>query len=283
MDLSNNDIHTLPVLNSIGTLTDLLVGGNALEFDDIEANLGISNFVYSPQDNVLIEKTSSRVFLNKDQTFAVNVQGVNNLYQWYKDNVAISGADQTSFTINDFSNADLGVYHVEVDNELATSLTISSDDFIAEISDYEQDSLIMVTMYQELDGTNWINQTNWLSDDLDSWFGVNVQNNRVEQLLLPNNGLAGKVPADISSASALRELDISQNSIQDTIPAEMTTMAALEILNLSNNPPKCSYFIRESYSGPESRPAGAFWAKQVISCKSKVACKCSNEKKNRIL
>ena len=37
----------------------------------------------------------------------------------------------------------------------------------------------------------------------------------------------------------------------------------------------------ESYFSPEGRPAGAFWAKYLISCESKVACKFSRKKKSQ--
>ena len=46
--------------------------------------------------------------------------------------------------------------------------------------------------------------------------------------------------------------------------------------------PAATFFWIKSYFELESRPAGAFWAKYLISCESKVACKFSKQSPRRL-
>ena len=46
----------------------------------------------------------------------------------------------------------------------------------------ESDSLALVALYNSTDGSNWTNNTNWLTGNVDTWFGVTVSGNRVTEL-----------------------------------------------------------------------------------------------------
>ena len=58
----------------------------------------------------------------------------------------------------------------------------------------EQDSLALVDLYNNTDGPNWTDNTNWLSAELiDNWVGVTVLDNRVVFFNLFNNKLKGVI------------------------------------------------------------------------------------------
>jgi len=115
----------LPDLSSITTLIDLLIQENRFTFEDIEPNIRVPTFGYSPQDSVgtaqnIIGAIGSRV------TVTVTVGGANNRYQWRKNGVQISGATNSSYTIASANLSDAGAYTCDITNTVATALTLHS-------------------------------------------------------------------------------------------------------------------------------------------------------------
>lgn len=130
--LSNNDLTNLPDLSACVSLEVLRVQNNSMQFDAIEQNIGIasSEFTYSPQAKVGNYEEYTMVF-GESRTISVTVGGVNNTYQWYLDGVEIVGATSTSYTIASFDDAiDEGTYHCEIENTVATALTLISEDIV---------------------------------------------------------------------------------------------------------------------------------------------------------
>ena len=121
----------LPDLSGLN-LGHLNVQDNNLSFEDIVPNIGSADFTYPPQAKVGEEETQ-QVAIGADHTISVSVGGANNTYQWYKDDVAISGADETSYTITGFASADAGLYHCLITNSQATLLSLESEDIILTI------------------------------------------------------------------------------------------------------------------------------------------------------
>ena len=54
----------------------------------------------------------------------------------------------------------------------------------------EADSLALVAFYHGTTGQRWINNTNWLTGPVDTWYGVTVADGRVTRLELGANGLS---------------------------------------------------------------------------------------------
>ncbi|MEJ2627286.1 MAG: T9SS type A sorting domain-containing protein [bacterium] len=123
--LSNNQFHDLPNLSPITALTDLVIRNNKFTFEDIEPNINILNFFYSPQDSVGIKQDTS---IEKGSTLelSVNVGGTANQYQWMKDGEVIPGANYSSYAIDAVESADEGSYICKISNTIATELTLYS-------------------------------------------------------------------------------------------------------------------------------------------------------------
>lgn len=126
LDVSFNNLTALPALTSLTILDTALVFNNKLTFKDLQPNGGIPNFSYSPQDSVdasidtlVIEQNSIALRTNIDSGATVD-----NTYQWFKDGVAIPGANARAYTILCMDSAAAGVYTVRTRNVVATALTI---------------------------------------------------------------------------------------------------------------------------------------------------------------
>jgi Leucine-rich repeat (LRR) protein len=110
-------------------------------------------------------------------------------------------------------------------------LVSSSSVFAVESSD----SLALVDLYDSTDGNNWNNNENWKSGPVSTWFGVTVDNNRVTELDLGYNNLAGTIPSSIGDLDSLTSLFLNNNQLTGSIPSEIGNLTKLTYLSLSYN------------------------------------------------
>ncbi len=96
---------------------------------------------------------------------------------------------------------------------------------------------VLEILYDETDGDNWADNTNWLTDGpLDKWYGVSTDaDGRVERLRLGYNGLSGPIPPELGDLGSLRELYLYHNSISGPIPPGLGDLSSLLLLSLRNN------------------------------------------------
>ncbi len=99
----------------------------------------------------------------------------------------------------------------------------------------QSDSLALLEIYDSMYGDNWLHKDNWLSDQpIDNWYGVTVTDGRVTALNLAENGLAGAIPPDIGSLSALKILFMNNNDgILGNIPPQLYNLTDLIELHLN--------------------------------------------------
>ena len=96
---------------------------------------------------------------------------------------------------------------------------------------------ILETLYYATDGPNWKRNDNWLTNEpLGSWHGVAADTTGVVlRLDLPENGLAGEIPAEIGRFSALQVLDLGDNALRGSIPSDLGGLASLRRLLIGGN------------------------------------------------
>ena len=99
------------------------------------------------------------------------------------------------------------------------------------------DRAALVALYNAAGGANWLNNTNWLSDEpLSKWYGVTTDSSgRVTWLDLPSNGLSGEIPAELGGLSNLTYLDLFRNQLTGAVPSELSSLSNLEGLHISEN------------------------------------------------
>ena len=100
-----------------------------------------------------------------------------------------------------------------------------------------EDREALVQLYNALDGENWNNNANWLTErPIRQWHGVtNDASGRVTRLLLDSNRLAGEIPKELGSLSNLKRLEFGNNQLTGEIPSELGNLSALETLLLGSD------------------------------------------------
>jgi hypothetical protein len=233
IDIAGNNLEQLPNLTSLGILLYLHVENNSFTFEDIEPNVGIPTFTYSPQkqvgtaDSIVVATTLPLSILK-------TVGGTANQYQWQLDNVDVPG--ETSTNLSRIATlADDGVWKLKITNTIATSLQLFTAPIKVTVVDDAlfADSLALVTLYNGTAGAAWITKTNWLAGPITTWFGVTVTSGRVAALSLASNNLTGNIPSGINSLTSLTALNLSGNNIGQ-LP-DLTSMTAITSFNVSNN------------------------------------------------
>ncbi|MDE2861585.1 MAG: hypothetical protein OYI31_00920 [Chloroflexota bacterium] len=96
----------------------------------------------------------------------------------------------------------------------------------------------LAALYESTNGAGWMHSGNWVSlgAPLGAWYGVQTDyTNRVWDLDLEDNSLAGRLPPGLEALSSLRFLKLAYNSLEGTIPPELGRLSSLETLDLRRN------------------------------------------------
>jgi hypothetical protein len=96
----------------------------------------------------------------------------------------------------------------------------------------------LVDLYNATDGPNWTNNTGWntTTNNVDGgWSGVTVENGRVTELFLGQNGLAGTLPSSLGDLEELTTLYLNNNELTGPIPGQWGNLSQLEVLFLTSN------------------------------------------------
>ncbi|MFY0600782.1 MAG: hypothetical protein JXR03_14000 [Cyclobacteriaceae bacterium] len=95
------------------------------------------------------------------------------------------------------------------------------------------DSTALVAIYEKAGGENWLNDSGWLSESLDTWSGVTVSDKRVTALNLSGNNLIDTIPQINEGLESLTDLNIRSNELR-SIP-DLTRLSALTNFEVTNN------------------------------------------------
>lgn len=102
-----------------------------------------------------------------------------------------------------------------------------------------QDSMALVALFNQCNGSNWTKKDNWLIGPLDTWQGVTVENGRVVTLNLSdqNNSvdLTGQLPNELSNLTLIRSIDLGWNNLDGPLPDSWSALVNLQHLWLPNN------------------------------------------------
>lgn len=258
--IDGNEITSLPDMSSLTNLSLANVVGNELHFSHLLPNMEIPNFSYAPQDSVgKYDKIyrESNAHYGELGCFTASIFGQNNQYQW-----SYNGQDLTDGLNNDFGfwyehnpnwglvlisengedyeytvSAATGHYVLRATNPNVPGLTLyhRANDLVV-LHGLEMDRTVLEALYIALDGDNWVNNTNWLTDaPLEEWHGITVQDGRVSEVDLVNNNLNGQLPNEIGSLQLLANLYLQNNQIYGTIPEGIDEFQGLLRMDMSHN------------------------------------------------
>ncbi len=96
--------------------------------------------------------------------------------------------------------------------------------------------MALARFFNTTGGEVWENAEGWNTGaDLDSWYGVTLEDGRVQSLVLAENGLEGSFPTAIVTLTELEHLDLSDNDLVGELPGDVGYMSSLMTLLLSGN------------------------------------------------
>ena len=134
IDVSGNNLTSIPELVSMPALESVNVSGNLLDFSHLEPNIELTQFNYANQQNTLEDIIFLTEEINNTITFESTVGGTANTYQWYFKDQPIEGETGSVLTTTEIQRSDIGSYFVEVSNTIITDLTLIRDVFDLEVT-----------------------------------------------------------------------------------------------------------------------------------------------------
>lgn len=246
--LQSNMLGGLPDLTSLPLLTEhFRLQNNYFDFEDIRPNISLladTNFLPQrpfPLNTGYIEKYETES-LTLDATAMLTIQpdGTDLMYSWYRDSLALGTAStDPSYTISSLSQEDVGMYYCEITDADFPEMSLTTTSVMVDMMIMPKrmvDSLALVALYNVMGGSEWTDNSNWLSGNIDTWYGVSLTNDRVSSLSLPANKLDGVIPMDISILDKLESIDFSGNMITAPLPGEIDSLGMLTFLDLGSNP-----------------------------------------------
>lgn len=165
-----------------------------------------------------------------DTLRAFDPGGSSYTYVWYRNGIATGNTSAKETVITN------GEYYVEVSGS-GGCVYRSESLFILDGSTLESDSLALVDLYNNTNGPNWNNNTNWLQPGslVQNWFGVTVVGGRVTEIDLTFNNLDGTFPQSIGALSALQILRLNENNnLGGIVPNSIWNLSNLRELEFFN-------------------------------------------------
>jgi hypothetical protein len=216
-------IDSLPDMSFLTSLTTLEVRDNQLNFEDIMANSSIPNYQYSPQQNfgstfssaacpndiVKIPLDSRKASVPLYEVFR-NADTVTVGYTINNDTLYLNGSNK--FATWTYRVFDQDPTFFDPSFRLNSSQNIIFEDINCPLTPRQEDSLALVDFYLNAEGTGWTNNSGWLTGPLQSWEGVEIENDRVTKLNLSNVGIPF-LPASMMPLTRLKLFDISFNTL----------------------------------------------------------------------
>ena len=241
----------------------LYLGGNNLQFNDIEAIFSWENynsfheFIYTPQDSIGIN-TIKNSQLGGTITLGISnyYPGPSDKYQWYKNNSAIQNATEKTLELSDLQPDDIGKYYCKITNPVATNLTLNSRFITLSVIENakgagvpQKEFTALVELYNNFKGDNWFNNENWLDTiaySVGDWHGISVENGNITALDLSELNLEGDISFYFADFDSLKWLDLSNNKLSgefpgngvannSTVKSDGNSNQILKYLDISNN------------------------------------------------
>ncbi|MBX2925471.1 MAG: leucine-rich repeat domain-containing protein [Chitinophagaceae bacterium] len=230
---NNQLIGPMPVGKLCSADIQVNISGNKFTFSGLECLGANPNAIYNNQHDLNITQNNLTLSIAAGGTLT------NNTYTWYRnDPVYGTGIYQVNngpaISLNVIET---GTYRVVITNSQLPELELKSNNItIADVAALrQQDSLVLVDIYNGTKGAQWLNKTNWLTNaPLQDWYGIEVINGRVGNLFLNENNLDGALPGSIKHLTGLKNIEMVKNKLGGLLP-DLSRALRLNTIRLSGN------------------------------------------------
>lgn len=158
-------------------------------------------------------------------------------YNVYRDEVQINEdtVTSTSYLDENLLNGTYGYYVTALYDEGESVPSDTIEVLIAQPGILFADSMALVDLYNECNGSGWSINYQWLQGPVNEWAGITTTDTRVTRIHLQSNGLSGDIPESIVNLTALESLHIESNNI-NSIPDNIGDLVSLEEFWIGWNP-----------------------------------------------
>lgn len=125
VNLSGNEITSLPNLSGSTGITTLNISNNRLDFGSLIPNAAIAGVNYANQADLTTPATEL-LEVGTTATVSITTGGTGNVYQWKRNDAIVNGANSDTYTIGPINRTNMGTYIVEVTNPAVPNLTLKS-------------------------------------------------------------------------------------------------------------------------------------------------------------
>lgn len=266
VDLSNNDLDSIPNLSGLEGLSFVKMENNRLTFDDILPNLNIANEFFYANQALIFKDTTIEINEGDSLIIVLDIDKSipDNEYVWSRNGTPFDTLSSDTLIIPVFDTSMAGNYICTVTNSGAPDLVLTTSLITIEsISCRERDSIVLIELYEALGGENWDTVTNWMTNaPIDTWHGVfdidgdgcidtidlrennligilpeSIDNfSKLNRLVLQNNpGITGSIPNTIGTIDSLEDILFTGCNLAGTVPLDLMNLSRLDKLDLSNN------------------------------------------------
>jgi len=102
----------------------------------------------------------------------------------------------------------------------------------ATISNTEKEAL--VALHTSTNGEQWTKKWD-LTADVNSWYGVTIENDKIVELNLAFNNLNGTLPNELGNLVSLRKINLGFNKLSGELPNSLSNLKALTSIELFMN------------------------------------------------
>jgi hypothetical protein len=124
INLSNNELTSIPDFSVNTKITTLDVHNNRLTFASLEPNSTVTGLNYAPQR--LGNTLDALIEVHQPYNLAFIVGGVNTTYAWKRNNTVVEGATTPEFAIASIDRSNMGTYVLEATNTSFPGYTLTS-------------------------------------------------------------------------------------------------------------------------------------------------------------
>ena len=124
--------------------------------------------------------------------------------------------------------------------QMVSAGAMATDALATVDSDRDSDRAALVALYRATNGPEWTRSDNWLTDaPLGEWHGVEIgsstqpTSDRVSELFLSNNNLAGRIPPELGKLHGLLDLRLYGNAeLSGALPDSLANLVRLKEFNV---------------------------------------------------